>query len=299
MDIDSKTRFFLAEVRHWLGGPDQDESALLQGCAVGGYRLGALLGVGGSAVVFEATGPDGEERAVKVLPRPSDADTKSLALFKREVEIGRSIEHPAVLKTYHAFDRGSALFVVMERAHGSTLREVLNREKLSVANFLTIFRGIAEGLHAAHLKGVVHRDLKPENIMVYKSSEVKILDFGLARNRSEQTLTETGQFKGTFTYCSPEQVQDSSHVDHLSDQFAFGVMCFEALTGLIPFPIDEGNPLLTLLARVDRPALRLTEVDPFASERAAEVLAKMMAVKPSRRFSGIDLAFSSLAQSLP
>ena len=185
----------------------------------------------------------------------------------------------------------------MERVKGKTLRELIDRP-LSVSVFLRLFRPLAEGLQAAHCVGVVHRDLKPENIMVSTEGAVKILDFGLARWAQGQSVTLTNQFKGTIDYCAPEQVSDSRNADHRCDQYAFGVICFEALTGVLPFDNSSPNAMVNLMKRISSPALKLREVAPHFSEQTEDVVRKMLESDPAKRYGDVSLAFASLAQSL-
>lgn len=298
--IDSKTRFWLSEVKDALGGSELSETTreeLLLGCRLGGYRIGELLGVGSAGVVFEATSDSGEELAVKVMMKPSDDDPRSFSLFKREVGIGRALHHPCVLRTFEAQECGNARFLFMERVRGKTLRDVMTKP-LPVGSFLTLFRPLAEGLQAAHFEGVVHRDLKPENVMISDKGDVKILDFGLARWSRHESMTVTNQFKGTIRYCAPEQVTDSKNVDHRCDQFAFGLISFEALTGEFPYEDNAENPMLNLMGRMNQPARRLREVAPQFSSQTESVLDKMLNTDADRRYGDVSLAFASLAHSL-
>ncbi len=301
MVLDSKTRFLLREVRESLN-PDGvreafDDSTVLEGCVLEGYTFGRLLGVGSSGTVFEAQGPDGVDCAVKVLLESSGERADQLSLFRREVGIGQAIDHPAVLKTLDAHIRGNACFLFMERVVGSTLRDALG-EPLSRDVFLALFRPLSEGLQAAHLQGVVHRDLKPENVMIGSDGGVKILDFGLASWTRARSLTRTTQFKGTISYCAPEQVTESKSASCACDQFALGLVCFEGLTGRLPYDLDEENPLLNLMQRVNQPAMKLREVEPAFSEETQAVLEKMLDREPRKRYSDVQLAFACLAQSL-
>jgi eukaryotic-like serine/threonine-protein kinase len=310
MALDSKTRFLLLEIRETLQASAErrpvagtiesdriEDESILEGCRLHGYEFGRLLGVGSSGSVFEVINSDGIECAVKVMHKPEEDETNSLSLFKREVGIGQAIDHPAVLKTLEAHEKGRARFLFMERVVGSTLRDVMEKP-LAVGLFLRLFRPVAEGLQAAHFHGVVHRDLKPENIMVRADGAVKLLDFGLARWAQGQSLTKTNQFKGTISYCAPEQVTESRTADRACDQFAFGLLCFEALTGRLPYSMANPNPLLNLLERVEQPAQKVREVDSRFSKETESVLAKMLERDPADRYSDVELAFASLAQSL-
>lgn len=301
MTLESRDRFFLEELRGALGtsnsssGSSIADDDILEGCQVEGYEIGKLLGVGSAGVVFEARRADGADGAVKVMP--NSADEASLSLFKREVGIGQTLTHPSVLKTWHACEIEQARFVFMERVRGFTLRRMV-KEPLKADRFLPLFRPIAEALQSAHAEGIVHRDMKPENVMVSRDGEVKILDFGLARLTKGESVTMTGQIKGTIAYMAPEQAMDSKKVGPACDQFAFGLMCFEALTGVIPYDMSSKNPVVNLMSRLQGKAKSLRSIDASFSEETEAVLAKMLAPDPTERYSSVQLAFASLAQSL-
>ena len=314
MILEPKAREFLKKVRESLpmtppGGfvaklssfvrkdssPLSDET-ILQGCQIRGYVIDKTLGAGAAGVVFLAHHSEHGEVAVKVLVKPDHNDEVSWALFKREASIGQAIEHPAVLKTLEFCTTDIALFIFMEYAAGTSLGAQLKSGPLPLDRFLQLFPSFAAGLQAAHEEGVVHRDLKPDNVMVSQDS-LKILDFGMARWSQDESLTLTNQFKGTINYCSPEQVTESKSVGPESDQFSFGLICFEALTGRLPYPMASKNPLMNLMERLDQDAVRLREIDASFPAQAEEVLARMLEREPQKRFPSVAQAFAALEQS--
>jgi serine/threonine-protein kinase len=313
MALDPQTKAFLLDVRESItaaapkggffsrlvgkGQPALDEETVLSGLKVNGYQIKKVLGQGAAGVVFGATDEEGEEVAIKVIPKPAHKDQDAVALFEREVKIGQKLSHPAVVHTLRTFEFGPAQFVVMERVNGTTLASVL-LERLEVAKFLSLFEPLVQGLQAAHDEGVVHRDLKPENVMLSEQGEVKILDFGMARLVQDASVTATGVFKGTIRYTSPEQIQDSKRVGPATDQFSLGLMMFEALTGKFPYELQEKQPMVTLMARVSGQAVNLREVDPEYTEETAGVLAKMLSSEPDRRYGSVSEAFDALKLSL-
>lgn len=310
--LEGPARFFLSEVRERLtpargvldrllwrkaseaGLRDED---LLDGCRLGGYKFGKLLGVGAAGVVFEATSEEFGPCAVKVMRKPADEAPESMAFFRREVGIGQAIDHPCVLRTYDALEDGSARFLVMERVIGHTLREELGRP-LGVEETLSFFEPVAGGLQAAHNVGVIHRDLKPENVMIGNGHQVKILDFGLAKWTRDESLTMTNQFKGTINYCAPEQIVDSKSTTPACDQFALGLMVFEALTANLPYPMESKNPLMNLMERLDRDPARLREYREDLNRETDEVVAKMLSRTPEERFESVESAMAALKAGL-
>lgn len=288
-----KPKGLLAQLFKGKSAPAGEPS--LEGLEVYGYRIGALLGEGNAGVVFAATDPEGAEVAVKMLP--VNQDESAGVLFQREVEIGKSIDHPAVVKTLRTFDLAGAQFVVMEKVEGSTLRDLLT-SPLPRERFLHLFSQLVEGLQTAHDQGVVHRDLKPENIMITSCDRLKVLDFGMARVEKGASVTSTGTFKGTIRYTAPEQIQDSKRVGPACDQFALGLLIVEALTGQLPYEIDDRQPMVTLMNRMSATAKPLNAIDSSFSTQSSEVVAKMLSPTPEDRFGSVSEAYQSLVASL-
>lgn len=266
----------------------------LDGLAVNGYRIGPHIGTGASASVFAALNPEGAKVAIKVLPVAKDES--AAALFKREVKIGQTIGHSAIVQTLDSFSFGPAQFVVMELVEGVTLKTALGKP-LEPRLFFRIFEPLAEGLYAAHCSGVVHRDLKPENVMLANDGTLKILDFGMARLVSDGSVTMTGTFKGTVRYTAPEQIADSKRAGPACDQFALGLMMFEGLTGQ-PAYKEHANPMMELLDRTQGEPSSLHEVDPRFPQATSDVLARMMATDPGRRFDTVKDAFDAFKTSV-
>ena len=272
------------------------DDTILQGRQLRGYTIGKTLGAGAAGVVFLAHHSAHGEVAVKVLLKPDQDDEVSWGLFKREASIGQAIEHPAVLKTLEFCTTESALFIFMEYIPGVSLGSEFDSVPLPLDRFLMLFSSFAAGLQAAHNAGVVHRDLKPDNIMIWNES-LKILDFGLARLNQDESLTLTNQFKGTINYCSPEQVTESKSVGPESDQFSFGLICFEALTGRLPYPMASKNPLMNLMERLDQDAMKLRDIEERYPEQAEKVLARMLERDPQKRFPSVAEAFAALDEA--
>ncbi len=160
------------------------------------------------------------------------------------------------------------LFIVMEYIEGTTLRD--NKPVLSEKRILEIAAQIADGLGAAHEKGIVHRDIKPENIMIRKDGIVQIMDFGLAKLYTAgnvSRLTKAGSTVGTMGYMSPEQVQGLD-VDHRTDIFSFGVVLYEMLAGESPFKGMHETAIMYEIVNVEAPPLSTIkpDIDPALDE---------------------------------
>jgi len=261
----------------------------LVGRTLGHYRILSEIGQGGMGVVYRAH----DERldrdvAVKVLPEDVADDPDRLARFEREARAVARLDHPSLL-AIHDFGREAGLtFAVTELLEGETLRDRLSSEGMGWPKVAEIGAAVAEGLAAAHGKGVVHRDLKPENIFLTFDGRVKILDFGLARlvlPVDEETETATalpavtaaGTVLGTVGYMSPEQIRGEG-VDARSDIFSLGCVLYEMLGGRRPFRDESAAGTLAAVLRDDPPPLTLVDT------RVARLVARCLQKNPAERY---------------
>jgi eukaryotic-like serine/threonine-protein kinase len=271
--------------------------AFAAGTRLGRYEILAPLGKGGMGEVYRAKDTQlGREVAIKVLPEHLANDSVALKRFEREAMAVAALSHPNILNIHDSGTDQGVAYAVMEFLTGETLRSRLN--ELSMRRSIEIATAIAEGLAAAHAKGVIHRDLKPENIFLLKDGRVKILDFGLARQTSvvspenvteaptKSQLTEMGSVMGTVPYMSPEQVNGES-LDARSDIFSLGSILYEMLAGKKPF--SGKSPAETMAAILKDEPAPLQQI-PGELQRIVE---RCLAKDPDERFhSAHDLAFS-------
>jgi serine/threonine protein kinase len=238
-----------------------EETLPMIGKTLGHYRVGEQLGRGGMGEVYVADDINLNRKvALKFLPDAFAGDPERMARFEREARLLASLNHPNIAAIYGLEQAESKRFIVMELVEGETLQQRIGKGAMPVEEALAICRQIAEGLEAAHEKGVIHRDLKPANVMITEGDKVKILDFGLAKALSDEaqsidssqspTLTEAmtrpGVILGTAAYMSPEQAKGKS-VDKRADIWAFGCILYECLTGKREF---EGETVTETLAAV-------------------------------------------------
>ena len=231
------------------------------GMTLGHYRVNEQLGRGGMGEVYIADDLNLNRKvALKFLPEAFAGDSERMARFEREARLLASLNHPNIAAIYGLEQSEGKRFIVMELVEGETLAQRISKGALPVDEALAICRQIAEGLEAAHEKGVIHRDLKPANVMITEGDKVKILDFGLAKALSDEaqsidssqspTLTEAmtrpGVILGTAAYMSPEQAKGKS-VDKRADIWAFGCILHECLTGKRAF---DGETVTETLAAV-------------------------------------------------
>ena len=201
----------------------------------GRYRMERLLARGGMADVYLATDERLERQvAVKVIYPHLASDPRFTAKFIREAKTAAKLNHPNLV---NVFDQGSdagQTFMVMEYVPGMTLREALDKfGKLSPSRALELFEAILQGLAAAHRAGILHRDLKPENVFLADDGRIKLGDFGLAREANAHT--NTGSLMGTIAYIAPELLT-RGQADARSDVYSAGIMLYEFVTGVQPFP---------------------------------------------------------------
>ncbi|HTR01753.1 MAG TPA: protein kinase, partial [Thermoanaerobaculia bacterium] len=234
---------------------------LAAGSRLGPYEVLSPLGAGGMGEVYRARDARlGRDVALKVLPRGLAADTERLARFEQEARSASALNHPNIVTIYEIGCEDGVSYIAMELVEGDTVGELVASGPLPARRVLQIALQIAEGLAKAHAAGIVHRDLKPENLMVSRDGFVKILDFGLAKLATEKRedmtsaptmggpKTGSGVILGTIAYMSPEQASGAS-VDFRSDQFAFGSVLYEMVTGRRPFRAATSAETLTAIIR--------------------------------------------------
>ncbi len=275
------------------------------GKTLGHYRTGEPLGRGGMGEVYAADDLNLSRKvALKFLPEAFAGDPERMARFEREAKLLASLNHPNIAAIYGLEQAEGKRFIVMELVEGETLAQRIGKGALPADEAVALCRQIAEGLEAAHEKGVIHRDLKPANVMITEGDKVKILDFGLAKALSDEaqsvdssqspTLTEAmtrpGVILGTAAYMSPEQAKAKS-ADRRTDIWAFGCILYECLTGKRAF---EGETVTETLAAV------LTKEPEWQSVDAnlRPLLHRCLERDPRKRLRDIGDAFA-LLESTP
>jgi serine/threonine-protein kinase len=208
-------------------------------------------------------------------------DQPFLDRFLREAEIGRTLNHPNIVRI---LERGEVLgvpYFTMELVPGETLLSYLSREHSAEPRFAaSVVAQVAEGLDLAHHKGVVHRDLKPSNIMLLPDGAARVMDFGIARAQRFDTLTATSAFMGTPHYVAPEMIEGPG-AEARSDLYALGVVLFELLTGQRPFDADTPFAILKKHCLEEpRPPSRLK---PGLPSELDEIVLRLLRKSPAER----------------
>jgi predicted ATPase len=231
------------------------------GARLGPYEIVAALGAGGMGEVYKARDTRlGRDVALKILPRSIAGDPERLARFEQEARSASALNHPNIVTIYEIGSADGVAFIAMEYVDGETVGQIVAAGPVPTRRALQIAAQAAEGLAKAHAAGIVHRDLKPENLMVSRDGYVKILDFGLAKLVASQredltsapTLggarTGSGVILGTIGYMSPEQASGLA-VDFRSDQFSFGSVLYEMVTGRKAFRAKTSAETLAAIIR--------------------------------------------------
>ena len=267
---------------------------------IGHYKLVEEAGRGGMGVVYKAEDTRLHRFvALKILPEQIGEDSVALSRFRREAEAASALNHPNIVTIYEIGQDGSTHYIAMELVEGKTLRELLVSSLLPIRKAIEIAAQIAEGLAKAHEAGIAHRDLKPENLMVSHDGFVKILDFGLAKvastsgelsdmNTVSASQTQPGLVLGTLGYMSPEQASGRRQ-DFRSDQFSFGLVLYEMVTGKRAF--QRSTAAETLVAILREQAEPIGVQTPDAPAPLCWAIERCLAKEPDKRYvSTRDLA---------
>lgn len=275
------------------------------------YQLGALIGQGGMGRVFRAFDPKLRRRvAIKILqPRRSAHGADQTARMMREAQAAAAIDHPGVVAIFDVGEANGQPFIVMEYVEGRALRSLIGVADIPILERLRWITDIARILAAAHRVGLVHRDIKPENVMVREDGALKLLDFGIAKHvnldeptgdspyGSPSTNLVESSMAGTPCYAAPEQIQRAL-VDARVDQFSWGVLSYELLTGALPWrSLEEG--VSSAVAVVTERQLTLPTETLGLPSHIGDVVDRALEKLPARRFESMQTLLAALDGAAP
>lgn len=279
---------------------------------VGPYRLLHELGRGGMGIVFEAARrDDGTHAAVKLLPAARAWSAQAVERFRREARAAAKLDHPGIVRVLGSgtddTPAGELHWLAMELVRGRSLRDahldvrtacdgdpeaLPSDTRLGLASndptapywheVAELGAQLADALAHAHAQGVVHRDVKPQNVLIDEHGHARLVDFGLARDEQEQTLTRSGDFAGTPHYTSPEQISGPRDaIDGRSDLFSLGVLLFELLAMRRPFQGDDATAVLDAIRHAPAPSLRV--LAPATPKGLATIVTRLLEKRASER----------------
>lgn len=219
------------------------------GTVISHYKILEKLGEGGMGVVYKAEDTKLKRTvALKFLSQRLSSGDQDRERFLQEAQSASALNHPNVCTIYDIQEFEGGTFIVMEYVDGKTLRDA--KPEINIKQAVEIVTQVAEGLAAAHEKGIIHRDIKSDNIILRPDGRAQIMDFGLAKLQGSSVLTKAGSTIGTTAYMSPGQLQ-GEEADHRTDIFALGVVMYELLSGQLPFKGSHEAAVMYEIVNVD------------------------------------------------
>ena len=275
---------------------------MLTGSMVGGYRVERELGAGGMGSVYLAAHPTLPRKdALKVLSRELSRDPDFRTRFTREADVAASLDHPQIVAVYNRgeTDEGQ-LWIAMQFVDGTDADAALRGGTMTPARAVHIVTQVAKALDFAHSHNVVHRDIKPANFLLSGApgpdERVLLGDFGIARALDDVGLTATGAVMATIAYAAPE-VLSGMAFDGRADIYSLGCTLFRLLTGKTPYSGSNG-PAATMMAHLQQPPPRVTDVVPSLPVALDQVIAVAMAKDPGQRFGSATALAAAASAAL-
>ncbi len=253
---------------------------------IGKYKVSGIVAKGGMGVVYKAVHPS-LKRFVVIKKMTARRNSSNVERFKREAQILLDLQSPYIVHLFDYFTEGGYRYMVEEFVDGMSLDKVLAKQTvLSPQMALLILQDAALALKYAHSKDIVHRDIKPGNILISKRAEVKLADFGIASdkdaNTEEGSLTQTGVALGTPAYMPPEQFENSARVDQRADIYALGIMLYEMVTGMKPYPGTLSIETLNTIKKGKY--IHPRKIDRTIPAVVCRLIRRMLQPKSKRRF---------------
>lgn len=282
---------------HAIGSDDAAAGTVavsdLPDALLGPYQLLHQIGQGGMGTVYKARHLKMDRfEAVKILPQSVMRQSQAVERFEREIRAVAKLDHPNIVRAYHAGEERDQHYLAMEFVDGIDVGALIQQhEQLKIADACEIVRQAAEGLQNAHEHGMVHRDIKPSNLILSRKGVVKILDLGLALVTGEAAhqagnLTSSGQIMGTLDYMAPEQGGDAHDVDIRADLYSLGATLYHLVAGRAPFGgVKFTNVMQKLMTLANQPPRSIQEERPEVPDELAKVVHRLLAKAPLERYA--------------
>ncbi|RME82231.1 MAG: FHA domain-containing protein [Planctomycetota bacterium] len=277
----------VAEIKGKLLCPNCSPKLDLMEDSIPGYRLERKIGEGAMGSIYKAVHlKSGEVVALKLMKFDEEPDRKVMARFQREAIMEGSLDHPNIVKLYEFGSAPPYYFIALEYVEGASLLDIIiEHGPMEPAMALNVAIKVSRALEHAFSKKIVHRDVKPSNIMISSKGEVKLADFGLAKNfelAGLSMLTTTGTGIGTPAYMPPEQVVNARFVDQRADIYSLGVTMYVALTGYRPFSAKSTHEYLQLI--LNAKPMSILQLRPSVPPELVAIVEKCMEKAPENRY---------------
>ena len=279
---------------------------------IGKYRIISVVAVGGMGTVYRGLHPKLKREVIIKRLMLKSGSSSARERFRREASILLEFSSPYIVRMFDYFSEGKNDYIVLEFVDGMSLDKLIQKYKVLPPELsLLIFLDACYGLKAAHSKGIVHRDIKPGNILISKRGEVKLADFGIASSEKEEDvvsetpsgtqivadgITVAGSALGTPAYMSPEQFDDASSVDNRADIYSMGVMLYEMVTGVKPYPGDMSRATISKIKKGSY--IKPRKLNKKLPKPLCSLIKKMMKPSPNKRFKSIDAVISKVKRIL-
>ncbi len=258
------------------------------GQTISHYKILEKLGEGGMGVVYKAEDTRLKRTvALKFLPPEFTRDKDAKERFFIEAQAAAGLNHSNIVTVHEIDEFENQIYITTEYIEGQNIKEKIDSGPLKIDDALKVAIQAAEGLQAAHEKGIVHRDIKSANIMITEKGQVKIMDFGLAKLKGKSKLTKTGTTVGTVSYMSPEQSMGKK-VDHRTDIWSLGVVLYEMLTGELPFKGDYEQAIIYSILNEE---INLSADLP---QEISKICKKALAKNPDERYENVEQILNDL-----
>lgn len=259
------------------------------------YEILEQIGSGGMSDVYKALCHKlNRPVAIKVLKEEFSSDSGFVSKFKMEAQAAARLSHPNIVNIYDVVDEGNLHYIVMELIEGITLKNYISKKGcLDVKEAIGVAISVAQGIAAAHERGIIHRDIKPQNIIIARDGKVKVADFGIARAATSQTLNATAV--GSVHYISPEQAR-GGYSDVRSDIYSLGITMYEMVSGRVPFQGD--NTVTVALAHLEDPITPPSFYNENIPVGLENIILKSTEKKPEYRYGSMYEVISDLRRAL-